>query len=331
MEILRPTAHPSQNPAETTLAVPTTGSTTLGRTAARILVGMDQRTELSDFLRSRRARLQPEEVGLTPYGGRRRVPGLRREELAQLAGVSVAYYTRLEQGRGQNVSSGVLEAIAGALRLTAAERDHLTHLVNPCVKKTRRPARPQRVRPSVQHLIDTMDNTPAYIIGRRLDIIGWNRLACALLGDFAAMPAGQRNMAWQIFLDPATRELYTEWDRKAADIVAFLRLDAGRCPDDPKLAALVGELSVKSPEFRSLWAAHNVQDKGFGVKELHHPVVGPLTLSYETLVLPADQNQQLVTYHAEPGSPSAESLRILASWAMESSGGGGVSAGRPGA
>ncbi|MFF7726794.1 helix-turn-helix transcriptional regulator [Streptomyces sp. NPDC008001] len=286
---------------------------------------MDQRTELSEFLRSRRARLQPEEAGLTPYGGRRRVPGLRREELAQLAGVSVAYYTRLEQGHGRNVSTGVLEAIADALQLSRAERDHLTHLVRPSAKKTRpcRPARPQRVRPSVQHLMDTMDNTPAYVVGRRLDIIAWNRLACALLGDFAAMPAGQRNLAWQLFLEPATRELYTEWEKKAADVVAFLRLDAGRCPDDPHLAALVGELSVKSPEFRSLWAAHNVEDKGFGVKKLHHPVVGPLTLSYETLVLPADQNQQLITYHAEPGSPSAESLRILASWAMESSGDGG--------
>ncbi|MET9417637.1 helix-turn-helix transcriptional regulator [Streptomyces klenkii] len=282
---------------------------------------MDQRTELSEFLRSRRARLQPAEVGLTPYGGRRRVPGLRREELAQLAGVSVAYYTRLEQGHGQNVSTAVLEAIADALRLTGAEREHLTRLVRPSVKKTRpcRPARPQRVRTSVQHLMDSMENTPAYVVGRRLDIIAWNRMACALLGDLGAMPAGQRNLAWQIFLEPATRELYTEWEKKAADVVAFLRLDAGRCPEDPHLAALVGELSVKSPEFRSLWAAHNVEDKGFGVKKLHHPVVGPLTLSYETLVLPADQNQQLVTYHAEPGSPSAESLRILASWAMESS------------
>ncbi|MEV5376628.1 helix-turn-helix transcriptional regulator [Streptomyces nondiastaticus] len=282
---------------------------------------MDQRTELSEFLRSRRARLQPAEVGLTPYGGRRRVPGLRREELAQLAGVSVAYYTRLEQGHGQNVSTAVLDAIADALRLTSAERDHLTHLVRPSVKKARpcRPARPQRVRPSVQHLMDSMENTPAYVVGRRLDIIAWNRLACALLGDFDAMPAGQRNLAWQIFLEPGNRELYTEWEKKAADVVAFLRLDAGRCPEDPHLAALVGELSVKSPEFRSLWAAHNVEDKGFGVKKLHHPVVGPLTLSYETLVLPADQDQKLITYHAEPGSPSAESLRILASWAMESS------------
>lgn len=275
---------------------------------------MDQRTELSEFLRSRRARLSPEDVGLTPHGGRRRVPGLRREELAQLAGVSVAYYTRLEQGRGQNVSSSVLDAIADALSLSRAERDHLNHLVRPC--RTRKPqVRAQRVRPAVQQLIDSMD-VPAYVVGRRLDVIAWNRMACALLGDYAAVPAHQRNMAWQIFLDPATRELYVEWERKAADIVAFLRLDAGRCPDDPLLTALVGELSVKSQEFRELWATHDVQDKGFGVKRLHHPVVGPLTLAYETLVLPADAGQQLITYHAEPGSASAESLRLLASWSL---------------
>ncbi|MEU5423235.1 helix-turn-helix transcriptional regulator [Streptomyces sp. NPDC001407] len=276
---------------------------------------MDQRTELSEFLRSRRARLSPEDVGLTPHGGRRRVPGLRREELAQLAGVSVAYYTRLEQGRGQNVSSSVLDAIADALSLSQAERDHLTHLVRP--RRMRKPqVRTQRVRPAVQQLIDSMDNVPAYVVGRRLDVIAWNRMACALLGDYAAAPAHQRNLAWQIFLDPASRELYVEWERKAADIVAFLRLDAGCYPDDPQLAALVGELSVKSQEFRELWATHDVQDKGFGVKRLHHPVVGPLTLAYETLVLPADAGQQLITYHAEPGSASAESLRLLASWSL---------------
>jgi transcriptional regulator with XRE-family HTH domain len=282
---------------------------------------MDQRTELSEFLRSRRARLNPEDVGVTPHGGRRRVPGLRREELAQLAGVSVAYYTRLEQGRGQNVSASVLDAIADALRLGRAERDHLTHLARPAAcRKRKAPARPQRVRPAVQQLIDAMDDVPAYVVGRRLDIIGWNRMACALLGDFAAVPAHQRNLAWQIFLDPATRELYVEWERKAADIVALLRLEAGCYPDDPRLTALVGELSMKDEDFRALWAAHDVRDKGFGVKQLHHPVVGPLTLSYETLVLPADPGQQLVTYHAEPDSPSAESLRLLASWTLDTAG-----------
>ncbi|MEV5241064.1 helix-turn-helix transcriptional regulator [Streptomyces cinnamoneus] len=282
---------------------------------------MDQRTELSEFLRSRRARLRPEDVGLSAHGGRRRVPGLRREELSQLAGVSVAYYTRLEQGRGQNVSAAVLDAIAGALRLNRAERDHLNRLARPAARPSRAGAgRPQRVRPAVQQLIDTMDSVPAYVVGRRLDIIAWNRFACALLGDFSALPAHRCNLAWQIFLEPAARELYVEWENKAADIVALLRLDAGRYPDDPKLAALVGELSVKSPEFRALWAAHNVQDKGFGVKRLQHPVVGALTLSYETLVLPADPEQQLITYHAEPGSPSAESLRLLASWALAEAG-----------
>ncbi|MFC5721673.1 helix-turn-helix transcriptional regulator [Streptomyces gamaensis] len=292
---------------------------------------MDQRTELSEFLRSRRARLSPADVGMAPHGGRRRVPGLRREELAQLAGVSVAYYTRLEQGRGQGVSAAVLDAIATALRLTRAEREHLEHLARPSTKKRAPGARTLGIRPAVQHLLDSMDSTPAYVLGPRLDIIAWNRLARALLGDFPAMSPQQRNMAWQLFLRPETRELYVDWAGKAADVVALLRLYAGRCPDDPRLAALVGELSVKSEEFRALWAAHNVQDKCFGVKRLHHPVVGPLTLLCESLVLPGDQGQQIVTYCAEPGTPSAESLRLLASWSLEEAEGQGERASRSGA
>ncbi|WP_354643710.1 helix-turn-helix domain-containing protein [Kitasatospora camelliae] len=275
---------------------------------------MDQRTELSEFLRSRRARLKPEDVGLTPYGGRRRVPGLRREELAQLAGVSTAYYIRLEQGHGENVSTAVLDAIADALRLSPAEREHLGRLTKPVHRRPRAATRPQRVRPALQQLIDTMADVPAYVLGRRLDVIGWNRLACALLGDFPAMPPEQRNMAWQVFLSPASRELYDDWEGKAGDVVAILRMDAGRYPDDPRLASLIGELSVKSEDFRRLWAAHDIRDKGHGVKELHHPTVGRLTLRYETLVPAGDQDQVLLTYHAEPGSPSAESLRLLASW-----------------
>ncbi|GHF30907.1 DNA-binding protein [Streptomyces mashuensis] len=277
---------------------------------------MDQRTELSEFLRSRRSRLRPEDVGLPQYG-RRRVPGLRREELAQLAGVSAAYYTRLEQGRGPNVSTAVLDAIATALRLNAAERTHLLRLARPDGRASRASraavARPQRVRPAVRHLMDQMGTVPAYVLGRRMDILAWNRLGDALLGDVSGRPPQQRNMAWLVFLDPATRELYEEWGAKASDVVACLRMYAGRHPDDPGLAALVGELSVKSPEFRALWAAHDVLDKGYGVKRLRHPVAGALTLSYETLVLPADPDQQLITYHAEPGSPSAEALRLLAS------------------
>ncbi|MEV6977133.1 helix-turn-helix transcriptional regulator [Kitasatospora sp. NPDC093806] len=277
---------------------------------------MDQRTELSEFLRSRRARLRPADVGLPDYGGRRRVPGLRREELAQLAGVSTAYYVRLEQGHGENVSTAVLDAIARALRLDSAEREHLRRITKPAARGAGRgrPSRPQQVRPEFQQLLDAMEGVPAYVLGRRLDVIAWNRLGNALIGDFAALPPEHRNMAWQVFLDPAARELYRDWEGKATDLVGILRLDAGRDPDDPRLASLIGELSLKSEEFRRLWAAHDVKDKGHGVKELHHPVVGRLTLRYETLRPAGDPDQVLVTYHAAPGSVSAESLRLLASW-----------------
>ncbi len=270
---------------------------------------------MSDFLRSRRARLRPEDVGLVHHGGRRRVPGLRREELAQLAGVSVAYYIRLEQGRGQNVSAEVLDAISDVLRLTPAERSHLADLARPASRP--RPApRPPRLRPAVQALMDAME-VPAYVVGRRLDILGGNRLARALLGDFAALPAGRRNTAWLVFLDPATRALYADWEEKASSVVAFLRRDVGRYPGDPELSALITELSAESADFRRIWADHDVRDKDFGRKRLRHPVVGPLSLAYETLTLPADPEQQLVTYHAEPGTPSAAALRRLARHAAE--------------
>ncbi|MGA5822325.1 helix-turn-helix domain-containing protein [Kitasatospora sp. NPDC094028] len=277
---------------------------------------MDQRTELSEFLRSRRARLRPEDVGLPDTTTRRRVPGLRREELAQLAGVSTAYYTRLEQGHGENVSAAVLDAIARVLRLSPAEREHLLRLTKPVHRRSgRASARPQRVRPAFQQLLDAMEGVPAYVLGRRMDIIAWNRLGAALLGDFGALPPERRNGAWLVFLDPAARDLYVDWEGKATDIVGTLRLDAGRDPDDPRLASLIGELSLKSADFRRLWAAHGIQDKGHGTKRLHHPVVGPLNLQYETLSPPGDADQVLVAYHAEPGSASAESLRLLASWA----------------
>ncbi|WP_329118034.1 helix-turn-helix domain-containing protein [Streptomyces sp. NBC_01465] len=279
---------------------------------------MDQRAELSEFLRSRRARLKPEDVGLPEHGRARRVPGLRREELAQLAGVSVAYYTRLEQGNGRNVSTEVLDAIARALRLTDAEQAHLTHLAKPKTKKKRQPAwRTQKVRADVQHLMDAMEGVPAYLLGQRLDILGMNRLGQALFGDLASVPPAERNVARQVFLNPTQRELYMDWECKATEVVSVLRLYAGCSPDDPQLSALVGELSVKSDEFRTLWAAHTVTEKGHGVKRLHHPVVGELTLSYETLKFPDDHDLSLVTFHAEPGSASAESLRLLASWGVD--------------
>ncbi|MFK4225291.1 helix-turn-helix transcriptional regulator [Streptomyces sp. NPDC019890] len=278
---------------------------------------MDQRAELSEFLRSRRARLQPGDVGLPQLGRHRRVPGLRREELAQLAGVSVAYYTRLEQGNGRNVSTEVLDSIARALRLTDAERDHLTHLAKPKQKKHRRMGRPQQVRPAIQHLIDAMDGVPAYVLGRRLDILAWNRMARALLGDIAALPPQERNMAKLVFLDPNARDLYVDWDAKATEVVSVLRMYAGCSADDPQLPGLIGELSVRSEEFGRLWAAHTVTEKGHGAKRLHHPLVGEMTLSYETLTLPDEHDVSLVTYHAEPGSRSAESLRLLAGWGVD--------------
>ncbi|MCT9089502.1 helix-turn-helix transcriptional regulator [Streptomyces sp. ASQP_92] len=279
---------------------------------------MDQRAELSEFLRSRRARLKPEDVGLPDHGRHRRVPGLRREELAQLAGVSVAYYTRLEQGNAQNVSVEVLEAIGRALRLNDIEHDHLSHLAKGKPKKKRASAcRTQQVRPALQQLIDAMEGVPAYILGRRLDILGWNRMAAALFGDMGQLPPRERNMARHVFLDPAARSLYADWHSKAVDVVSVLRLCAGCYPDDPQLTALVGELSVKSEEFRALWAAHTVADKGHGVKRLRHPVVGELTLAYETLKLPDAHDLSLVTFHAEPGSASEESLRLLGSWSAE--------------
>ncbi|GAA3792135.1 helix-turn-helix domain-containing protein [Streptomyces phyllanthi] len=278
---------------------------------------LDRRAELSEFLRTRRARLKPEDVGLPDYGRHRRVPGLRREELAQLAGVSVAYYTRLEQGNGRNVSAEVLDAIARALRLSDAEHAHLVHLAKPKAHKKKPSARPQQVRGALRQLLDTLDGIPAYVVGRRSDILVWNRMAAAVFGDWSELPAHERNWARMVFLRPEYRELYVEWEQKATDMVAFLRMDAGCYPDDPRLSALVGELSVKSEEFRRLWATYDVKEKSHGVKQLHHPLVGPLTLSFETFRLPDDGDQSLITYHAEPGSPSAEALRLLASWGTD--------------
>ncbi len=280
--------------------------------------GLDQRAELSEFLRTRRARLEPGDVGIPWQGRHRRVPGLRREELAQLAGVSVAYYTRLEQGNGRNVSAEVLDSIARALRLTDAEHAHLTRLAKPkqLRRKNRAPER-QQVRIGLRQLLGSMDGMPAYVAGARSEILAWNRMAAALFGDWGKLPPAERNWAWLTFLSPDYRRLFLDWDSKASDMVSYLRLYAGQHPDDPKLSALVGELSVKSEEFRRLWATHDVKEKGHGVKRMRHPLVGELTLAYETLYLPDDAEQYLCVYHAEPGSPSAEALSLLASWGTD--------------
>ncbi|MFF4587016.1 helix-turn-helix domain-containing protein [Streptomyces sp. NPDC001388] len=277
---------------------------------------LDRRAELSEFLRTRRARLKPEDVGLPDFGRHRRVPGLRREELAQLAGVSVAYYTRLEQGNGRNVSAEVLDSIARALRLTDAEHAHLTHLAKPKHKK-KQTARPQQVRASLRQLLATMDGVPAYVVGRRAEILAWNPMAAALFGDWAQLPAAERNWARLVFLNPGYRDLFVDWEQKAIDIVCALRMDAGCYPDDPRLSALVGELSVKSEDFRRLWATHDVKEKSHGVKHLRHPLVGALSLNFEGFRLLGDGEQTMVTYHAEPGSASADALRLLASWGTD--------------
>ncbi|WP_171153334.1 helix-turn-helix domain-containing protein [Streptomyces argyrophylli] len=278
---------------------------------------LDRRAELSEFLRSRRARLKPEDVGLAGFGRHRRVPGLRREELAQLAGVSVAYYTRLEQGNGRNVSAEVLDSIARALRLTDAEHAHLTHLAKPKAHKKKPAARQQQVRAVLRQLLDSMDGVPAYIVGRCSQILAWNRMAAAVFGDWGELPPAERNWARLVFLRPAYRELFVDWEQKAIDIVCALRMDAGCDPDDARLSVLVGELSVKSEEFRRLWATHDVKEKSHGVKHLHHPLVGDLALNFESFRLTDGSEQVLVTYHADPDSASADSLRLLASWGAD--------------
>ncbi|MEV8439912.1 helix-turn-helix transcriptional regulator [Actinosynnema sp. NPDC051121] len=265
--------------------------------------------DLGEFLRSRRARVSPEDVGL-PGGGRRRVPGLRREELAMLAGVSVDYYMRLEQGRTPAVSDSVLDAVARVLRLDETERAHLRNLVRPAPSK--RPA-PQRVRPGLRRLLEMMGDVPAFAMGRRAEILAYNPLADALYG-FDDMPPDERNCAKQTFLWPGARTFYRDWPTVAADMVAFLRLDAGRYPDDARLAALVGELSVKDETFRKLWAQHKVMEKTHGIKLLHHPVVGDLDLDYETLQPTGDPDVVLAVYTARVGSPTEERLKLLASW-----------------
>ncbi|MER6533943.1 helix-turn-helix transcriptional regulator [Streptomyces sp900105755] len=277
--------------------------------------------ELGDFLRSRRARIQPEEVGLTSHG-RRRVPGLRREEVAQLAGVSVDYYIRLEQGRGPGgpsrtksggVSDAVLDAIARVLRLNETEHAYLLTVARPHRKgSTARPARP-RVRPGVQLLLDGMERTPAFVLGRRMDVLAWNALGDAVNG-FSALAPAERNIPRQVFLGPAAAGFYPDWAAVAAQTVANLRIDAGRHPDDPRMAALVGELSLKSADFRRLWADHEVRECAYGTKRIQHAVAGLLTLPYETLTVPTDPDQTIVAYTPEPGSETAERLALLGSW-----------------
>jgi len=278
---------------------------------------VDTQHEIREFLTSRRAKITPNRAGLPDYGTKRRVPGLRREEVSLLAGISVEYYTRLERGNTNGVSEDVLEAIARALQLDEAERTHLRDLVR-AANTTRPPRRRpsvERIRPTVQRILDALD-APAYVRNGRLDILAVNQLGAALysdlLADAAARPA---NIARFTFLHPRAAELFDGWENVATDSVAGLRSEAGRDPYDRRLTDLIGELSTRSEQFRRRWATHDVKLHCSTTKRINHPVVGPLTLDVEAFDLPDDAGQRLVIYTAQPNSQAADTLNLLASWA----------------
>jgi transcriptional regulator with XRE-family HTH domain len=287
---------------------------------------VDTRKDLREFLATRRARITPQQAGLPTYGGHRRVKGLRREELALLAGVSVEYYTRLERGNAHGVSDSVLEALVRALQLEEAERAHLFDLARRAntVARTRRRPTQQRIRPGVQQLLDAMTGVPAFVQNGRLDVLAANPLARVLYADLFD-DTDQRggsgrvpNHARYTFLAPRAADFYPDWNRAAADGVALLRAEAGRNPDDRELTELIGELTTRSDRFSALWATHDVRWHTTGTKHFHHPVVGDLALAYEGMEFPADPGQTLITFTAEPGSPSHQALTFLASWATSS-------------
>jgi transcriptional regulator with XRE-family HTH domain len=278
---------------------------------------VETKQEIREFLTSRRARITPEQAGLASYGSRR-VPGLRREEVAVLAGVSVPYYIRLERGDLSGVSDGVLEALARALELDDAERAHLFDLARaaqPTPMPRRRRQAKQRVRPEVQWTLDAITSAAAFVGNERLDLLAANQLGRALFSELYAAPARPVNTARFVFLDPRAEAFFGDWDRVANESAAILRAAAGRNPYNRDLSDLVGELATQSEAFRTRWAAHNVRFHNTGVKHFNHPVVGELHLSYNRLDLAADPGLTIFTYTAEPGSRSEEALKLLGSWA----------------
>lgn len=273
-------------------------------------------SELADFLRRARARVSPEQAGLLPDGRIRRVPGLRREEVALLAGVSSDYYARLEQGRRIVPSPVVVDAIARALGLDAAGRAHLVSLIGPADTGTQRGAPSvQRARPDLHEFLDALQ-APALLLGRLTEVLATNRLARALLTDFSQLPARERNYARWMFGSDEARALFADWDVQARAVVGGLRLSVGSEPDDPAGRALVADLARRSEQFRSWWEEHGVYQRTSGTKHFRHPVVGPLIAHYEALLLPGDQDQTLFIYTTEPGTPSRQAMDLLASWAL---------------
>jgi transcriptional regulator with XRE-family HTH domain len=280
------------------------------------VVGVDHKDEVRDFLTSRRARLTPAEAGVRDDGTPRRVAGLRRREVAELAGVSIEYYTRLERGSLAGVSDSVLHAVARALHLDAAERAHLLDLARSAHGPARGPraARTQRIRPEVQATLDAFTGGPAFVRNGRLDVLATNLLGRAVYSEMFEDRRRPPNLARFAFLDERAHRFYPDWDRAADDTVAILRTEAGRDPYDKDLAALVGELSTLSDEFRVRWAAHHVKQHYSGRKHFHHPVVGDLHLTYQALDLFAEQGLSLLVYSPQPGTGTDEALRLLASW-----------------
>jgi len=279
---------------------------------------MDHRNEIREFLSSRRARITPEQAGLPVYGGNRRVKGLRREEVCLLAGVSIDYYVRMERGNLAGVSDGVLDAVAGALQLDDAERDHLFALARKsvAVPLARRRQDPKLVRASLTQLLEAIPDAPAWIRNARHDLLAANTMARALYAPMIASagPGQTPNTARFVYLDPASRQFFTDWERAADDIAAMLRQEAGKNPYDKALTDLIGELSTRSDDFRQRWAAHNVRFHRTGSKKLHHPVVGDLELNFEAMEFPSDPGLTLLVYTAAAGTPTADALAMLASW-----------------
>lgn len=271
--------------------------------------------ELADFLRRARGQVDPSRAGLPPDGRVRRVPGLRREEVALLAGVSTDYYARLEQGRRIVPSTAVVEAIGRALGLDAAGRAHLEDLIGlTAAPSPRRAVGVQRVRPGLYQLLDALDGEPALVLGRRTDVLAANRMAKALFTDFDRLPPRQRNYARWMFLDDEARSLFVDWPDQARAAVESLRFEVGRDPHDRLTTALVAELREHSREFDQWWAEHRVHQRTHGAKRLRHPVVGELTVDYETLTPPGDPDTTLFVYTTEAGSPSRRAMGLLASW-----------------
>ena len=289
----------------------------LGRTVS-IDRRIDRRAELGEFLRSRRARLNPGDAGLPDYGGRRRVPGLRREELALIAGVSVDHYVRLEQGRTVQFSEEVLDAVARALRLDPTEREHLYRLARPYsaqVYQGTGKREPQEVRPGLRRLLESTADVPAYVVGLGTDVLAWNQLAAALLIDFGTLAPHERNLAWLLCHDEGFRALFTDPVAKMQDVAAYLRLDIGRYPGDPALGALIAEL-CRDADFAAEWARHDVRDKTHGSYTYRKPVVGEITLDYETFRAPDDPDQALILHTVPEGSPGEAALQLLAAWSQ---------------